>query len=488
MNELNNQDNNKIGVFGKLRTSFSGRKFKSGAYTSVLTVIVLVMLVVINLIISKMDLKTDFSTNQLYTLTQPTKDLVKGIKDDISIYYLVETGKETQVFKRIADKYESLSEHIKVELKDPVLYPKFASQYVEDEITANSFLIVNHSNNRAMYVDYEDLLVYGDEFNYETFNYDLVGIDVEGKLTSAIQYVTTEDVPVIYTTTGHEEKETGQIFASALEKQNVKVKTTPTLTISSIPEDCDILMINSPESDFTADEIDMIMEYMENGGDVVLVVDYNATKLENLNTLIEYYGMKLQDGIVIEGDSSRHAQNNPHLIIPEVKQNAITDTAIQYGKYVIMPSSIGLQILDNTRSSLKVEPLMVTSDKAYAKVNLETSTFSKEFGDYDGPFYVGLAATDSFKGNSTNLVVYSSEFTFDDSALEGFGNYEILTGTISHLAGGIQPISVKTRSLTVDPLTLTQKQANSWGIITAVILPLLILAGGVVISYRRRKR
>ena len=488
MNDLNHQDNKKTGMFDKLRASFSGRKFKSGAYTSLLTVIVLAMLVVINLIISRMDLKVDLSVNQYYTLTQPTKDLVKGIKDDISIYYLVETGKETQIFKRIADKYESLSNHIKVELKDPVLYPKFASRYVEEEVKANSFLVVNHSNNRAKYVSYEEMLVYGDEFNYETFNYNLVGIDVEGKLTSAVQYVTTEDVPVIYTTTGHKEKETGQIFTTALQKQNVKVKSTPTLTISSIPEDCDILMINSPEADFTADEIDMIMSYMENGGNVMLVVDYRATKLENLSALMDYYGIRMKDGIVFEGDSNKHAQNNPHLIIPDVKQHAITNTAIEYGKFVIMPSSTGLQILNNTRSSLKVEPLLVTSDKAYAKINLETNTFTKEIGDHDGPFYVGLAATDTFKGSSAKLIVYSSEFVFDDSALEGFGNYEILTGTISHLAGSIRPISVKTRSLSLDPLALTQKQANSWGIITAVILPLLILAGGVVISLRRRKR
>lgn len=488
MNEINNQDNMKTGVIDKFKASFSGRKFKSGAYTSLLTVIVLTLLVVINLIISKMDLKTDLSANQYYTLTQPTKDLVKGIKDDITIYYLVETGKETQIFKKIAEKYDSLSSNIKLELKDPVLYPKFATRYVEDEVRTNSFLVVNHSNDRAMYVDYEDMLVYGDEFNYETFDYNLEGIDVEGKLTSAIQYVTTEDIPVIYTTTGHMEKETGKIFTAALDKQNVKVNSTPTLTISSIPEDCDILMINSPEADFTADEINMIMDYMGNGGDVVLVVDYKATKLKNLNALIEYYGIQLKDGIVFEGDSNKHVQNNPHLIVPDVMKHSITNNALQYGKYIIMPSSTGLQIMDNTRSSLTVEPLLMTSDKAYSKVNIESATFSKEIGDIDGPFYVGLAATDTFKGNSSSLIVYSSEFVFDDSALEGFGNYEILTGTISHLAGGIQPISVKTRSLTTSPLTLTQKQANSWGILTAVVLPLLILAGGVVITLRRRKR
>jgi ABC-2 type transport system permease protein len=488
MNEANNQEMNKTSVFAKLKASFSGRKFKSGAYTSILTVIVLVLLAVINLIISKMDLKVDLSANQYYTLTQPTKDLVKGIKDDITIYYMVETGKETQVFKRIAEKYDSLSKHIDVVLKDPVLYPKFASQYVEDEVRNNSFLVVNKSNNRAMYIDYEDLLVYGDEFNYETFSYNLTGIDVEGKLTSAIQYVTTEDIPTIYTTTGHKEKETGEIFTAALEKLNVKVKSTPTLTISSIPEDCDTLFINSPETDFTADEIDLIMSYMEKGGNVVLVADYKTSMLPNLKTLVEYYGIQMEDGIVCEGDSNRHVQNNPHLIIPEVLEHGITGTARRYGRYVVMPSSTGLRILDQTRSSLTVEPLLVTSNKAYAKINLETQTLSKEDGDPDGPFYVGLIATDTFKGNSSSLVVYSSEFVFDDSALQSFGNYEILTGTVSELAGGIQPISVRTRSLALDRLRLTQKQANRWGIITVVVIPLLILAGGVAINLKRRKR
>ncbi len=486
MNEFNNQENEKTGVFSNIKSSFSGRKFRSGAYASLITAILLVMLLVINLIMTRTDLKIDLSTQNFYTLTEPTVKLVKGIDDDITIYYLVETGKETELFRRIAGKYASLSSHIEVVQKDPLLYPKFASQYVEDEVAPNSFLVVNKSDGRARYIAYEELLVR--EFSYDTFDYKTTGIDVEGKLTSALQYVSTEDVPVLYRTTGHTEKEIGEIFSSVMEKQNVTVKTTPTLTISSIPEDCDVLLINSPESDFSEDEITMIKDYMTGGGNVVLVVDYMAGNLPNLKAFLEYYGVEMKKGIVFEGDSNKHAQNTPHYLVPDILSHEITAGAIENGRYIIMPVSSGLQIIDNTRSSLTVKPLLKTSDKAYSKVGENWTTNDKEAGDIDGPFYLGLVATDTFKGVSSNLVVYSAEFIFDDASIQSFGNYDALTGTVNYLAGDAAPVSVRTRSLIPEALRLTQKQTNAWGAVVIFILPLFILSAGAVVCLRRRKR
>jgi ABC-2 type transport system permease protein len=109
-----------------------------------MTAIVIVLLLVVNLIVTKMDLKIDLSSQKMYTLTEPTVELVKNIKDDVTIYYLVESGNEKSVLQKIASKYDSLSDHITLEYKDPVLYPKFASKYVSDEIKQNSFLVVNY--------------------------------------------------------------------------------------------------------------------------------------------------------------------------------------------------------------------------------------------------------------------------------------------------------------------------------------------------------
>ncbi len=485
MNDFMQEDNEKKGVFNKIKASFTGRKFRSGAYVSLMTAVVIVLVLVLNLIVTKMDLKVDLSTQKMYTLTEPSVELVKNMKDDVTIYYLVESGSEKTILQKIASKYDSLSDHIKLEYKDPVLYPKFASKYVSDEINPNSFLVVNNNNGRAKYVDYNSMII--EQVDYNTFQSNVTGIDVEGKLTSAIQYVTTQNVPVLYATTGHSENEVGELFKTTLEKQNVKVNSLATLTTESIPEDCNILYINEPKSDFSEGEITLIKNYMAAGGNVVLVIDYLAEDFANLKTLLEYNGVGMEDGIICEGDGNKHVPQYPHYIVPNILNHDITNAVTSSKKFVIMPVSSGLSILDSKRSSLTVTPLFQTSDQAYAKVSDSATTYEKEVGDIDGPFYTGVLASDSFKGVTSNLVVYSSGYVFDDSSFD-YGNYELLTGTMNYLAGGAAPVTVKSRSLIPEAVQFTEKEAALWGALVTIVLPLAILATGLLVILRRRKR
>ncbi|HKL80280.1 MAG TPA: GldG family protein [Mobilitalea sp.] len=501
MNELMNQDNEnqnnenqnnenhdkdkKDSLLSKIKASFTGRKFRSGAYVSIISTIVIIIVIVVNLIVSKVDLRIDISTQNLYTLTKNSVDLVNNIQDDITIYYLVETGNEVTYFQKIAEEYDSLSEHINMVEKDPILYPKFASQYVEDAIVTNSFLVINNTTGRAKYVDNSTMLV--QEINYETFQPETTGIDVEGRLTSAIQYVTNPDVPVLYSTTGHAEKEIGPLFQETLEKQNVEINMVSTLT-ENIPEDCDILFINVPQVDFTEDEISMIKMYMEAGGNAVIITDYNSTSKVNFKSLLEYYGMQMVEGVVWEGDTNRHIPNVPYQVVPNILSHDITQKAIDSKRYAFLPVSSGLTIIDNTRSSLAIEPLLVTSEKAYSKVNLNAVTIEKEEGDIDGPFYLGLLSSDTYQGVTSNMVVYSTSMMFDDSTLLDYANIQILTGTVNYLSDDAAAVSVPTRTLIPEGVTLTQHQAIFWGAIVVILLPALILFVGIVISLKRRKR
>jgi len=154
-----NKKQNSKNIIEQIKASFTGRKFKSGAYVSVISAVVIVLILLINLIISEFDLKIDLSNNKLYTLTDETKEYIKNMEDDITIYYLVEAGNEAQIFQKIAEKFDSLSDKITLVQKDPVQYPTFAQQYVDDEISVGSFLVVNNRTNKAKYVDYNEMLV-----------------------------------------------------------------------------------------------------------------------------------------------------------------------------------------------------------------------------------------------------------------------------------------------------------------------------------------
>lgn len=488
MSELLNQEQERQdeeGKMNKFKASFTGRNFRAGIYVSFLSMVVFIIVLVVNLIVSKMDLTLDLSKQNLYTLTAPTLELIENLEDDITIYYLVETGKEAEIFQKIAEKYASQSDKITLSHKDPILYPRFASQYVEEEITTNSFLVVNHSNNRGKFIANSELLI--KEFDYNKLVDVTTGIDVEGKLTSAIQYVTTSEVPVLYVTQGHSEKEVGAVFQSYMSKQNVTVKKISTLT-ESIPEDGDMLLINSPEYDFTNEEVNKIKDYMAQGGNVIMVVDYMAEKLPNVKSLMEYYGIGFVEGIICEGDANMHVQQLPNYIVPTLLDHDITNNTKANGRFVIMPYSSGLTLLENRRSSLTIEPLVTTSDKAYSKVNMNASTFDKEEGDIEGPFYLGIVSADTYKGVSSSLVVYSSEYIFDESSIEQYGNGTTLTETVGYLSGEGKRIAVKARSLKSDALYVTQQQGILWGAIVVVMLPVSILILGIAVTLRRRRR
>ena len=113
MSNLKNKKENKI------ITTFTNKKFRSGAFVSLLSLVVIVIVIIINLIASDLDLKVDFSVNDLYTLTDETEELLDMLEDDIIIYYLIETGYEAPMFQEIAERYDSYSDHISLEHKDP---------------------------------------------------------------------------------------------------------------------------------------------------------------------------------------------------------------------------------------------------------------------------------------------------------------------------------------------------------------------------------
>lgn len=486
MNDLMNKDNKDNSFIGKIKASFSGRKFRSGAYVSLISAIVVIIVLVANLIISKVDLKVDLSTHNMYTLSDETKQMISNLKDDITIYYMTETGSESPVIKKIAEKYDSLSNHITVVSKDPVLYPKFSAQYVEDKVTPDSFIVVNNSTGRAKYIDYSEMLI--QTLNTQTYENETTGIDVEGKITSAILYVTNPDIPVMYVVQGHGETEIGDVFKTSMDKQNVKVETISTLTQGSIPADCNILFINSPTADLSADETAMIKDYMTAGGNAIIALDYKAEGLTNFKSLLDYYGIEPINGIIFEGDTNMHLPNNPHFLVPQILSHDITQHAIDKKVFVISAVASGLNISNTKRSSLTIDPLLSTSASAYSKVNINSATVSKEDGDINGPFYVGLLATDTYQNVTSHMAVYTSGLFFDDSAIEKYGNGDILTGTVGYLSGQATALSIPTKSLAQARLNVTQQQGIIWGAVAIFIIPFLILVTGIIVTLKRRKR
>ena len=232
----------------RIKESMNGKYLKNGSYSVVISAIFIVIVIVINMIVGSLPSKYtefDVSSQKLYSIGDETKAYLKKLDKDITIYQVVQSGSEDETLKRLLEKYAEESSHIKVETKDPVVNPKFTSQYTSDDVSANSLIVV--CGDRSKVVSYDT--IYQSSMDYNTYSYTTTGFDGEGQIDSAISYVTSENLPILYTLDGHGEKELDSTLKEDIEKANIDIQSLNLLTEESVPDDAACLLINAPTTD-----------------------------------------------------------------------------------------------------------------------------------------------------------------------------------------------------------------------------------------------
>lgn len=461
---------------------------KHGTYRASMVVFACVAAVLVNLTAGKLPsqyLKYDVSDQKLFTTGDQTAEIVKGLDEDITLYLIAQQGSEDATLQELLDRYAGLSSRIKVETKDPVLYPNFVSQYTSENLSENSVLVVGQNRSKA--VDYYDIYQYS--MDYSTYSSSLSSFDGEGQITSAIAYVTAEDMPVVYTLTGHDEAELSTTVTSSIEKENIELKSLSLLTEEAVPEDAKAVIIYGSISDISEDEKNKLEAYMEQGGQIVLLLGYTDKDTPNLDSLLGDYGITLADGLVLEGDSQHHLPNYPYYLLPDIQSSAYTSDVSS--RYVLLAFAQGMTEAADISEDLTYESLLTTSAKSYSKTNLESENLDQEEGDIVGPFDLGAVVTKTIdEDTEAKLIVFSSETLLDeqvDSMVSG-GNSTLFLNVMSQLVDHESTVSIEPKSMSTEYLTVPAGSAIFWGILTIILIPLLLLATGGIIWFGRRKR
>ena len=128
-------------------------------------------------------------------------------------------------------------------------------------MTNNSLIV--ECGDRSRYISYND--IYIQEADIYSYSYN-TSFDGEGAITSAIDYVTAEELPQLYLLEGHGEAELPATFQEQLEKENIQVNPLSLLTVDAVPEDAGCVMIYGPDSDLSQKEVEMLDEYTSGGG------------------------------------------------------------------------------------------------------------------------------------------------------------------------------------------------------------------------------
>ena len=275
----------------------SRQAFQGGTYSLMLTAAVLALLIVLNLLVSALPTNLtqyDISASKLYSVTSNTKVVVNALEQDVTIYWIVQSGEEDAVIENLLGKYESLSDHITVVKKNPDVYPTFAEQYTDETVKNNSLVV--ECGERSRFISYDD--IYLSEPDMYTYSYN-TSFDGEGAITSAIDYVVNAEQPQLYRLEGHGESELPSTFQDQLEKANMELHDLSLLTVDAIPEDAACLLIYAPTSDISEEERDMLADYVTGGGKLLVMAGpVDGTSLDNLYSLLSKYGVTANEGIV----------------------------------------------------------------------------------------------------------------------------------------------------------------------------------------------
>lgn len=472
----------------KRRYAFAGRGIKLGAYSifNILVAAAAVILVNIGLnYVPEQYTSFDVTVNKLFTLTEDTVQFVGDLSQDVTIYVLVdETSKDSDV-DRMLQQVKGYSDHIQVKYVSPVSNPMFYYKYTDIQPTTNSLIVVGE--NASAVVDYNDLYVY--EINYYTYESEMVGIDAEGQIVSAIVRVASEDTPKFYTVIGHNELAYDVQFTNALFKENVTCEDLALYAVDEIPSDADAVIFNAPTSDYSEDDMEKVLKYLEQGGKAFIIIPQVQVyaKMEYFEQIIDYYGVSIVDGIIAESDRSHYYQT-PYDLFPNIEYEDITQRI--YNGTVFAPISRGLAY-DADSEDVRYIPFLTTSSESFSKTDVfNLEDYRKSDADIDGPFVIGMEVEKlTQSGEISKAVIVGAEQMFTteaDDFVPGY-NVKLFGSIIASLADRENSIVIPVKYYEIGNLIFSAR-AVAVVFVVIVLLAIGCLIAGLIIWLRRRRK
>lgn len=482
----------------KRRWTISRNMISTSVFSTGMIAIVVALTVVVNLIASALPetyTQIDATSQKLYSITEDTEKYLDTLKDDVTLYVMVNKNSKDDNVDRTLQKYASASKHVKVKYVDPNVSPTFASKYTDSDVTSNSIIVV--CGDRSKVIDYNSDIY---EYSYDSsYNYSVTGYDCEGQVTAAIQYVTSESTTNVYELTGHDESTLSGDFSEVFQKRFMNVGSLSLLTVDAIPEDCQAIFITAPQSDLSEDDLSKLSQYLGNGGKIYLSIDYSKwNDLTNFKKLLSDNNIETTESLLAETDRSYYYQS-PFYLLPNV-ENTEVSSSVAGMTQVFVPYSVGLTYTGEDDSN--VTSFMTTSDTTIAKAAANIAAVqsqadaaniaSVQAGDTQGQYSLGMMVTNE---NGGELCVLGSAMMCTDSAnqIVSGHNATLFNGIVNALVttddgNSDNAVVIAAKDYTVSNLTVSANAMLVYGILWGTFMPIVLIIIGIIVWARRRKR
>ena len=485
------------------RQKMSKARFNHTIGALVITAVVLVATILLNVVVSLMSdklpgMSIDLTSKGAFQLSETSIKLAQNVKKDLKITFL--DDKQSYRSKAssntyyaqvmaIAEEYGKYNNKISAEYISIVDNPNFENKYPQETLSADNIIVSCGDKYRIL--DQYD--IFNVKSYYSTYSY-IASSKAEEAFDGAILAVTsTESTKLAIVEDNSTEDFT--YFKNILEQNNYELVSVK-LEQEDIPKDAKMLIVFTPEKDFSKTAAKKIRTYLENkeyGKNMLYIPSSKTYKTPNLDEVLSDWGITVGDGLAYELESSSvYGRNMYDGILCYMGSNAFTSkfddnsapVISSYARPITLDSDAETQSLLQYSSKSGVCPS--DADDSYdftgnAKGNIIIAGYGVN----------GIFANDKKSSDKISTVfVFGSSTMFEKTILAStYSDQKYILAMLSESCGRVnQEISVEAKELTQYDVQIDNNSASVIGLVCYVGLPIAVICAGLIVFVKRRNK
>lgn len=450
------------------------RQTKYGAYAAIYILVVLAIVVVGNILGNRYNKSYDTTSNKRYSLSDQTRKIITGLKQDATITYYNQSTRFQQG-KDLLDEYANLSPKVRIAYVDPDKNPQLARAAGIREF-GTAVVQIGEKKESAKSLTEEGVT--------GAFIRDLKSV------TRTVCFAGGSGEHPIDET----ERDGFSQFKDLVAKDEYQARPIDLLHKAEVPADCTTLVIAGPTHDYLQPQVDAIKAYIENGGRGFFMLDppiqFGRSQIaanDALTTLLQSWGVTLDKDMILDlNPMGQVAGLGPQVALVTTYSGQPIVSQMR-GSAVGFPLSRSLQIKDTGKAS--VEKLFDSSSSSLATSNLSSPEVSiADPANRKGPLTLAAAGTyNTGKQNSQGRFVVTGSSSWAANRFLGFnGNSDLALNAVNWLSSDEDLISIRPKEQENRPITMTRAQLNLVRATSQFVLPLMVVLTGTFVWWKRR--
>ena len=429
----------------------------------------------------------DLTANKRHSLSSDSIDLLKLLDKEVIVHAYTTDEVTQKAIAEIISRYQ----HVKADFKLKLLNPDIDIEQAQRDgiVMDKPFAFVIYYDERMEHI---------------------ASLSEQAISNALLRLNRRQNQQVIFLS-GHGERDINGSDTRAYSTLRQKLQDTGfnlqviNLLQKTLPDNSKLMVIAAPVHEYLAGEIEQIMRFIEQGGNLLWLVD--PDELQGLNVLATSLSLSLHEGLIIDNNPElRQTLNIQHpAIIPvtEYHPHLITNT-IRYN--TLFPLARGISPLDddmsddadnNASGDWQAEALFSSPGKSWSEVGglAEEMSFDSAAGDIAGPVTMAVALhrqlkspqTTATQGSQRIVIIGDSDF-LSDTYIGAGANLSLGLNIFNWLLGDDDFVSVEVKSSPDTKLELSDTQLMVIAFGFFFIIPLLLLVIGFRIWFVRKNR